>query len=175
MPSVQRRRQCRPPTLTSVASPPCVAGAFDATSLWVSHVFCRGIVRVRQGGSRRKIPLGVALTSSSPSSTPSADVDVRRITVLRRRCFRCDVTLGVSRLLSGYCARPPGRKSAENPAAVEVKFVGFSDVRRAGRGKFEEREPTTAKRRAKIEDRESKFVGRNSKSEDRVRKSEDGS
>ena len=109
------------------------------------------------------------------SSMPSADVDVRRVTALRRRCFRCDVTLGVSRLLSGYCARPPGRKSAENPAAVEVKFDGFSDVRRAGRGKFEEREPTTAKRRAKIEDRESKFVDRKSKSEDRERTSEDGS
>ena len=57
------------------------------------------------------------------SSMPSADVDVRRITALRRRCFRCDVTLGVSRLLSGYCARPPGRKSAENPAGGRVNVT----------------------------------------------------
>ena len=57
------------------------------------------------------------------SSMPSADVDVRRITALRRRCFRCDVTLGVSRLLSGYCARPPGRKSAENPAGGRVDVI----------------------------------------------------
>ena len=94
-------------------------------------------------------------------------VDVRRITALRRRCCRCDVTLGVSRLLSGYCARPPGGSRRKIPLRWKESSSDFQMcvARGEGSSKSENRRARSEERRSKIEHLSSFIENRRAKIE----------